>query len=171
MVATYLQNLCNGMRAFAETDVCKAFRLLERRARSRQDQFELERLYLNLASLTDGDDHQGLYERVLQGARKRGCTLTPGPKPGAQTLIRSDAEPFTLDTEAPFDLRAAEIVFVLAAAEMAHLPIDWSDGPTTAEVIRLAESLSWPAGTKVTLSLRRRREADPRHPHLHRIQR
>jgi hypothetical protein len=52
-----------------------------------------------------------------------------------------------------------------------RLAVIWDGGPTMDEVIRLAESLSWPAGTKVTLSLRRRPEADPRHPHLHRIQR
>jgi hypothetical protein len=121
------------MRAYAETDVCKAFRALERRARSTQDQLELERLYLELTGLADVGNLQGLYERVLQLAQKRGCTLTAGSELGEQTLIHTadpDAEPFTLDTEAPFDLRAAEIVFVLAAAEMAHLSIDYgADDP------------------------------------------
>jgi hypothetical protein len=127
-VATYLHDLCNGMRTYAETDLCKAFLALQRHARSAQDHLELKRLYLEMTGLADLGDHQVLYERVLQLARKRGCMLTAGPELGEQTLIHAadpDAEPFTLDAAAPFDVQAAEIVFALAAVEMAHLPIDY----------------------------------------------
>jgi hypothetical protein len=128
IVATYLQDLCNGMRAYAASDVCKAFMRLKSQARSAHDQRELERLYVELTNLAHGGDRQVLYERVLQAARKRGYTLTPGPKPRQLALIRTahpDEEPFMLAAEAPLDVQATEIVHALASAAMARLPINY----------------------------------------------
>jgi hypothetical protein len=149
IVARYIHDLCSDMRRYAESDLCKAYRALEHRVRStqdQQDQLELERLYVALTNLADGGDHQMLYERVLQAARKHGYTLTPGPKPRQLALIDTahpDEEPFMLAADSPLDVQAADIMHGLASTEMAHRPISY--GPYRPQAVRtiVAEAVTY----------------------------
>jgi hypothetical protein len=136
-VARYIHDPCNGMRTYAATDGCKAFRARQRRARSEQDYLQLEEIYADLAGLADMGDHRGLYERVLELAHERGWTLTAGPEPRQQSLIHTadaNAEPAILHAEAPGDIRAADIVIALVFAELAHVPIAY--GGNHPDVVR-----------------------------------